>query len=78
MTIMHVDLKLSFPEQRLLVTWHDQPLDPVALGLLADGWVHRCVPRSFARASSEDLSRHVYELVRERVHELGFVDLDES
>ena len=75
-TTTHADFKLAFPEQRLIVTFDDQALDPTALELLADGFVHRCVPRSFARASPEELSRHVFEIVRVRVLELGFVDLD--
>jgi hypothetical protein len=78
MTITHTSLKLAFPEQRLIVTYEDQPLNPTALQSIADGWVHRCVPRSFARASPDDVSRHVFELLRERVLELGQVDLDEE
>lgn len=70
------ELKLAFPDQLLLVTFEDQELDPAALGLIADGFVHRCVPRSFARASPDELSRHVFEVLRERTLELGRVDLD--
>lgn len=72
----HPDLQLAFPDQRLIVTYEDHVLDPVALGALADGWVHRSIPRSFARCDPDQLGRHVFEVVRERVLELGNVDLD--
>ena len=78
MTITHTNLRLAFPEQRLIVTHDGQELDLVALGLIADGWIHRCVPRSFARCSPDALSLHVFEILRERVLELGRVDLDAS
>lgn len=75
-TTTPTELKLAFPDQLLLVTFEDQELDPVALDLLADGFVHRCVPRSFARASADDLSRHVCKILHDRALELGFVDVD--
>ncbi len=76
MTITHTELKLAFPRQRLIVTYEDHDLDPVAHDLLADGWIHRCVPRSFARCNPDELARHVFDILRERAFELGVVDLD--
>ncbi len=68
--------KLAFPDQRLLVMFEGEPLDAAAEEVLAHGWVLRTISREFATCSPDELARHVFEIVRNRTLELGFVDLD--
>ena len=78
-TTTSADNGFAFPEQRLLVTWDDVDLAAVSefeAELLADGWAIRRISRGFATCDPDVLARHVFELLRDRVLELGFVDLD--